>query len=126
MSNSEGNFEMTINCEVNRFLIWCEECVIVTGTTDNRIPTFAKTDTKLYVPVLTLSAQDNAKLYQQLRTVSKRTINWKNINQNQSQAGDRYLIYLVDPNFQRVNSSFLYQSKMMHTEEVTSDIFFWL
>ena len=77
MSNSEGNFEMTINCEVNLFLIWCEECVIVTGTTDNRIPTFAKTDTKLYVPVLTLSAQDNAKLYQQLRTVSKRTINWK-------------------------------------------------
>ena len=36
---------------------------------------FAIVDTKIYVPVVTLSAQDNAKLLQQLKTAFKRTIN---------------------------------------------------
>ena len=38
--------------------------------------TFAITDTKLYVPVITLSTQDKAKLLQQLKSGFKRTINW--------------------------------------------------
>ena len=33
------------------------------------------TDTKLYVPVVTLSTQDNSKLLQQLKSVFKRVIN---------------------------------------------------
>ena len=37
---------------------------------------FAITDTKLYVPVVTLSIQDNAKLLEQLRSGFLRTINW--------------------------------------------------
>ena len=37
-------------------LSWSEECIIVTGTVDNQIPTFAITDTKLFVPVVILSA----------------------------------------------------------------------
>ena len=41
-------------------------------------PTFTITDTKLYVPVVTLSTQDNAKLLQQLKSSVKRTINWNN------------------------------------------------
>ena len=35
---------------------------------------FAITDTKLYVPVVTLSAQGDAKLLQQLKSSFKRTI----------------------------------------------------
>ena len=38
--------------------------------------TFAITDTKLYVPVITLSTKDKAKLLQQLKSGFKRTINW--------------------------------------------------
>ena len=34
------------------------------------------TSAKLYVPVVTLSTQDNAKLLQQLKSGFKRTINW--------------------------------------------------
>ena len=34
------------------------------------------TDTKLYIPVLTLSTQDNAKLLQQLKSGFKRVVNW--------------------------------------------------
>ena len=51
-----------INCEINIFLSWSEKCIIVTWTVDYEELEFAITDTKLYVPVVALSAQDNAKL----------------------------------------------------------------
>ena len=41
------------------------------NTAANQATTFVIIDTKLYVPVLTLSAQDNAKLLQQLNQVLK-------------------------------------------------------
>ena len=37
---------------------------------------YAITDTKLYISVVTLSSQDNAKLFQQLKSGFKRAINW--------------------------------------------------
>ena len=43
-----------INCEINVFLTWPEKC-IVTGDHVNLEPKFARTDTKLYVPVVTCS-----------------------------------------------------------------------
>ena len=42
----------------------------------NQRATFLITDAKLYVPVVTLSTQDNAKLLEQLKSGFKRTINW--------------------------------------------------
>ena len=64
-----------INCEINLILAWSKDCVIssATGATIFKI-----TDTKFYVPVVTLSTQDNAKLLQQLKSGFKRTINWNN------------------------------------------------
>ena len=38
--------------------------------------TFSMTDTKLYVPVITLSTEDNEKLLEQLKSGFKRIINW--------------------------------------------------
>ena len=46
-----------INCEVNIILTWSSTCVI---TNYNGAGTFAITDTKLYVPVVTLSTQENS------------------------------------------------------------------
>ena len=43
-------------------LTWSKNCFLVAGTTANQVPTFTVTDTKLYVPVITLSTQNNAKL----------------------------------------------------------------
>ena len=43
---------------------------------DTKATTFPTTDTKLYVPVVTLSTQDNAKLLQQLKSDFEKTINW--------------------------------------------------
>ena len=64
-----------IHCEINLILTWYANCVISNGAA-NQNTTFAITDTKLYVPVVTLSTQDNAKLLQQLKSEFKRTINW--------------------------------------------------
>ena len=43
-----------INCEVNLILTWSSDCVI---TDSVGAGTFAITDTKLYVPLVTLSTQ---------------------------------------------------------------------
>ena len=42
----------------------------------NQGATFSITDTKIYVPVVTLQAQDNTKLLEQLKSGFKRAINW--------------------------------------------------
>ena len=50
-----------INCEINLVLTWSDKCVL---SNDTKATTFAVADAKLYVPVLTLSTQDNAKLFE--------------------------------------------------------------
>ena len=77
LSNFCGTIEMPlINCEMNFILTWCTNSFIIAGTAANQVPTFAITDTKLYVLVAALSTQDNPKLLQQLKSDFKRTINW--------------------------------------------------
>ena len=60
-------------------------------------------DTKLYVPVVTLSTQGNAKLLKQLESGCERTINWNNY---QSKKIMRKTDILVVPTFQAVNRLF--------------------
>ena len=54
-----------INCEITVDLNWPENCVIVATNVADEATTFSITDTKLYVPIATLSTQDNAKLLEQ-------------------------------------------------------------
>ena len=54
-----------INCEVKLDLTWSSNCVVTNSTGAER---FAITDTKLYVPVLTLSTQENTNLLQQFKS----------------------------------------------------------
>ena len=51
-----------INCEVNIILTWSANFDIIYTNVANQNPTFEITQTKLYVPVVALSTQDNAKL----------------------------------------------------------------
>ena len=51
-----------INCEINFILTWYTNWVIVSTKVANQSSTFTITDTKLYVPVVALSTQDNAKV----------------------------------------------------------------
>ena len=65
-------------------------------------------ETKLYVPLVTLSTQDSAKLLQQLKTGFKRTINWNKCESSvKTFAQNRYLNYLINPSFQGVNRLFV-------------------
>ena len=94
-----------INCEVNLILTWPSTCVIsyATGKTKFKIK-----DTKLYVSVVTLSIQDNAKLLQELKSGFKRTINWKKYQSNiKTYTQNRYLNHLVDPSYQGVGRLFV-------------------
>ena len=94
-----------INCKVSLFLTWSSTCAITNSTVEGK---FAITDTKLYVPVVTLSTQDNAKLLQQLKSGFKRIINWSKYESSiKTFAQNRYLNYLINPSFQGVNRLFV-------------------
>ena len=94
-----------VNCEINRILTWSSACVITNSTGAGR---FAITDTKLYVPVVTLSTQDNAKLLQQLKSGFKRTINWSKYESSvKTFAENRYLNYLINSYFEGENRLFV-------------------
>ena len=67
LSNFWRSLEMPlINCEVNLILTWSSTFALIATTIPNQNTTFAITDTKLYVPVVTLSTQENTKFLQQL------------------------------------------------------------
>ena len=94
-----------INCQINLILTWSENYVFSSaiGETKSSI-----TDTKLYVPIVTLSTQDNTKLLQQVKSGFKRTINWNNYQSKVSiERPDEYLDYLINPSFQGVNRLFI-------------------
>ena len=66
LSNFSRTLEMSlISCEINFILTWSEICVISSGTWKTK---FAIADTKLYVTIVTLLTQGNAKLLQQLNS----------------------------------------------------------
>ena len=102
LSNFWRTLEMPlIHCEVNLILTWSSTCVITNSTSAGR---FDITDTKLYVPVITLSTQDNYKLLQQLKSGFKRVINWnKYLSKPELLAQNPNLNYFVEPSFQGVN-----------------------
>ena len=90
LSNFWRTLEMPlINCEVNLILTWSPTCIISAAIGETK---FKITDAKLYLPVVTLSTQDNAKLLQQLKYGFKRTINWKKYQSSiKTYAQNRYL-----------------------------------
>ena len=108
-----------INCEINLILTWYDNCVISSANGETKLKI---TDTELYVPCVTLSIQDNAKLLEQLKSGFKRTIDW---NKYQTKVlierQNQYLGFLIDPRFHGVNrlSVLLFENqgdRKVHTE----------
>ena len=106
LSNFWRTLEMPlINCEVNLILTRSSTCVM---TNSNGAGTFAITDTKLYVPVVTLSTQENTKFLQQFKSGFKRVINWnKYLSKPELIRRNPNLNHLVEPNFQGINRLFV-------------------
>ena len=89
--------------EVNLILVWSENCVFSSAT---GVTKFAITDTKLYVPVVTLSTQDNIELLKQLESGFQRIINWNKYQSKLTeQTQNRYLDFLIDPRFKIFKNS---------------------
>ena len=105
LSNFWRTLEMPlINCEVNLILTWSPTCVISSATGETK---FKITETKLYVPVVTLSTQDNAKLLQQLKSSFKKIINWNKYESDiRTYAQNRYLNHLINPSFPEGKQTF--------------------
>ena len=113
-----------INCEVSLTLSWSGNCVIT--SLEKRLVTAAQgdnpavyddsptnavckiTDCKLYVPVVTLSAENDNEVLDQLKTGFKRTIKWNKYKSEMSnQIKNNNLDYLIDPTFNKANRLFV-------------------
>ena len=112
-----------INCEINLILAWSEDCVTSSANGETK---FKITDTKLYVPAVTLSTQDKPKLLEQLKSGFKITIIWNKYQAKVSTGVNRYLDFRIDTSFQGANRLFFlfYRLRMRAIEKYTQDIIF--
>ena len=124
-----------INCKVELSLKWIENCVLTTAdigaiadatSTDNA--TLEVTDTKLYVPVVTLSAGDNVKLVKQLNEGFKRPVYWNKykvidnkVVEIAAVTEERDIRELLDLSYQGVKKLFLLASENTENNNQVSD-----
>ena len=109
-----------INCGVELILTWFKNCVLINKSIrdadynanpivyeiDNpKDAIFQITDTKLYVPVVTFSKENDIKLLEQLKSGFKRTIKYR--SQMTIQPQNNNINYLIDPTFTNVNRLFV-------------------
>ena len=81
-------------------LTWSANCVIINSV---RVGTFSITDTKIYVPIVTSSTEDNPKLPKQLDSESRHIITcYTPLVKVITQAQNQYFGFLIDPSFQVV------------------------
>ena len=108
LSNFFRSLEMPlINCKIKLNLTWKKKCVLSTGDGE---AVFIINDTKLYVPVVTLSKEDNKDFIEQQNKGFQRSIYWneyktKEINENADANVFKYIN--LDPSFQGVNRLFV-------------------
>ena len=118
-----------IACEIELILTWSKNCVLLSKVTreadysanlvvykiDNlENATFQITGTRLYVPVVTLSKENDKRLLGQLKSRFKRTMKWnKDRSQMTIQSQNSNLNYLIDPTFTKVNRLFCHLKEML-------------
>ena len=81
-----------INFKIELSLKWIENCMLATATT----ATYKITDAKLYMPIVTLSSEDNVKLSKLLNERFKRPIYW-----NEYKVIDNKVVEIADNNEER-------------------------
>ena len=96
---------------ITKLAITSMERRVITNTRRDTSPTnatFQITDTKLYVPVVTLSTEDDNNFLKQLKSGFKRTIKWnKYRSEMTNQTKTNHLNHLIDPTFTKVNRLFV-------------------
>ena len=108
LSNFSRSLEMPlISCKIKLNLTWKKECVLSTGNGD---AVFIINDTKMYVPVVTLSKEDNKDFIEQQNKGFQRSIYWneyKTIEINENADANVFKYINLDPSFQGVNRLFV-------------------
>ena len=134
-----GNFWRALNiplisCEVSLELKWDKNCIITSleqrdiggGNRDNAPTgsTLSITDCKLYVPALTLSKDDETKLFTNLKSGFKREIIWnKYRSQITTEAVNNNLNILIDPTFTNVNRLFVLAYQTANDRQLYSQFY---
>ena len=96
-----------INCKIKLNLTWKKECVF---STDDDEAVFIINDTKMYVPVVTLSKEDNKNFIEQQNKGFQRSIYWneyKTKEQEEDANANNFKYIALDPSFQGVNRLFV-------------------
>ena len=114
-----------INCKVELSLNWIEKCVLTTFADANKV-TFKISDAKLYVSIVLLLAEDNAKSSTILAVGFKRPVYWKkykvidNISVNNANNNEEKPIrQLLDSSYQGVKRLFV----LAYNNKVSIDSF---
>ena len=121
LSNFWRSLEMPlINCKVELSLKWIESCILNTAAIGANVnatgadsETFKITDAKRYVPIVTLSIEDNSKLSKLLNEGFKRPICWNEYKVTPNKIVEiaavndgKYIRELLDSSCQRVKRLF--------------------
>ena len=96
-----------INCKNKLNLTWRKECVL---STDDGNAVFIINDTKLYVPVVALSKEDNKDFIEQQKKVFQRSVYWneyKTKEMNEDADANVFKYINLDPSFQGANRLFV-------------------
>ena len=118
-----------INCEIELQLTWYDNCLVgyttdAAGAAANTasLPldgdddaaraakakmTFAITDTKTYIPVVTLRSIESEKLLRHLDRGFTKTINWNKLSVRETTLPARRFDVMIEPTFQGVNRLFI-------------------
>ena len=109
-----------INCKVELSLKWYENCILSSAGT---AATFTITDTKLYVPVVTLKTEDNTKLSKVLSEGFKRSVYWNKykVIPNKTYNRNNYIRELLDASYQGVKILFVLAYDNTDANRVTAD-----
>ena len=120
-----------INCEVEIILTWSKSCALADMTVDADADpaivapsgaTFKITDTKLHVPVVTLSKENDIKLLEKLKSGCKKTIKWNRYKlQMTIQNNNNNLNYLIDLTFTNVNRLFVLSYERIEKDKIKKD-----
>ena len=132
LSNFWRNLDIPLtNCEVEIILTWYKNCVLADMTVDADADpaivapsgaTFTITDIEWYVPVVTLSKENDIKLLEKLKSGFKKTIKWnKYRSQMTIQNNNNNLNYLIDPTFTNVNRLLVLSLERIEEDNIKKD-----
>ena len=125
-----------VNCKVELILTWFKNCVLInklTRAADYDDPIVHKIDnpenaafkitvTNLYVPIVTLSKENDIKLLEKLKPGFKRTIKWNKYRSKMYvQSNNNNLNYLIDSTFKNVNRLFVLSFQRIGEDHIKKD-----